>query len=145
MELIVCHCGQAYRTDTNHIGKAIKCRLCGEIFVITQENPTIPKPLETPIKSEAVPVWNKLVMVFPIGAFLWGWAVSAHILVGIAYAIGCWGYVLFGCAFRPGKFPLLRLKTRFPVIVAGLLALIISSASMIVLSKFYQFPGWVSR
>lgn len=142
MELIVYHCDQGYRTDTEHIGKAIRCRKCGKTFLISPQEPTI---LHNAAIPEAIPLWNKLVMLFPIGALLAGWGMSGHILVGASYAIGCWGYVLFGCAFRPGKFPLLRLKTRFQVIVAGLLALIISSASMIVLSKFYQFPGWVSR
>src|SRR5438128_1155312 len=46
MELIIYHCGEAYRTDSSNIGKKIRCRQCGEVIVIETLGSISPQPYQ---------------------------------------------------------------------------------------------------
>lgn len=126
MELIVYHCGQAYRTDTDHIGKAIKCRLCGEPFLIGEQKlPPLQVSDESPLRK-SIPLWNWAVMLYPICVYIWEWARTGSQYVGWLYGVSNFAYLLFFLAFYPGKFQLMGLKSRSELVIVGAIALVSS-------------------
>lgn len=69
-----------------------------------------------------IPLWNLIVLLYPVGALLWTWRQSGNFFFAWLYGVGNLGYLLFALTVYPGNFQLMGLRNRKDVFTFGLVA-----------------------
>ena len=78
------------------------------------------------VNPKKCPLWNWIVLLYPLSAFFYILSRGAPLFAAWSYAVGNLGYLLVVIAIYPGQFVLFGLKTRLAVFIFALFALTIS-------------------